>query len=45
MNFRQVIVLLKEFDYNRNGIELTIEFLEVMTDQLKKIKEVTKNDT
>lgn len=44
MNFSQIIELLKEFDYNKNGIELTIEFLEVMIYQLKIIKEVNKND-
>ena len=35
MTFKMVITLLKEFNYERNGKEATIEFLKEMVRQLE----------
>ena len=39
MDFKTIIELLQEFHYEKNGIDLTIEFLEFIIHSLKDIKE------
>ena len=36
MNYDEISILLKEFDYNKNDKETTILFLEYILKQLKK---------
>ena len=38
-NFETYITLLREFNYERNGLKTTIEFLEII---LKDLKELAK---
>lgn len=38
MSFERAIELLKEFDYEKNGEELTIEFLIMILYELKGLK-------
>lgn len=38
MNFKDAITLLKEFDYEKNGKDLTIEFLIMILYELKGLK-------
>ena len=35
MDFELAVRLLKEFDYEKNGEELTIEFLQLIINELK----------
>lgn len=37
--FEDIITMLREFYYEKNGVDLTIDFLELMVYELKKIKE------
>lgn len=43
MNFKNIIQLLQEFDYEKNGVNLTIEFLEYIVDNLKGETNVKDN--
>ncbi len=38
MSFERAVELLKEFDYEKNGEELTIEFLITILYELKGLK-------
>lgn len=39
MEFKTIINLLQEFYYEKNGVSLTIEFLEYIIKELKKLNE------
>lgn len=36
MSFKKAIQLLQEFDYEKNGLDDTIFFLQIVLDELKK---------
>lgn len=44
MKFNEVVRLLKEFDYERNGRDITIMFLSQMIEELQKSDEMTKDE-
>ena len=44
MELKDIIILLKEYDYEKNGILLSIEFLQLMEKELAKLYKKQKID-